>query len=863
MDGDSRVEESRYFGRIGVPKIYAYTTPHYSDTPWTGSREGTGLLKVGYTEKEVVDRIWQQFPTATPEKQPFTILLEDQAVTDDRGFFRDGSVHKLLEKKGVRRVNGEWFECTVEDVKEALIEIKTGQRTTTSGRHQDFDMRPEQRAAVSATARYFRAQSESKNGAGDRRASHFLWNAKMRFGKTFTSYQLAKEMGWKRVLVLTYKPAVADAWREDLESHVDFDGWQFLSRDENYEDMDDNRPIVWFASFQDILGRTADGKIKPRFEAAHLIDWDCVILDEYHFGAWRDAAKDLYDADLAESDLESDAAKKDEDAAQAFSEETFPLSVAHFLYLSGTPFRALGSGEFLEDQIYNWTYADEQRAKEAWDENKRGPNPYAELPQMVLMTYQMPDAIREVALKGEQNEFDLNEFFRAEKVPAEEAEDGIETYRFIHENAVQDWLHLIRGKYMPANLVAGEDHVKPPVPFEDVRLQRHLTHTFWFMPSVASCRAMKLLLGQEQNVFFHDYRVIVAAGSDAGMGLEAIKPVRDAIGKGVDTKTITLSCGKLTTGVSVAPWSGIFMLRSTSSPESYFQAAFRVQTPWSLTNRDGLDPKRKEILKHKCYIFDFAPSRALNLIAEYNSRIDIGSTEASVEKKVSDFIHFLPVLCYDGFHMHPLNAEQLLDYAVSGIASTMLAKRWQSARMVNVDNDALERILNNATLLASLERIEAFRSLGKDLTKVISSEKALNQVKKEKGKLDTKETKDEDKKNRGFKKELREKLLKFVTRVPVFMYLTDHREATLVDVIQNIEPQLFTRVTGLQVKDFRTLCEIGVFNSQVMNAAIFAFKRFEEASLIYAGGQDLPERVGGFDAIIGRTELHEVTETIS
>ncbi len=863
MDGDLKVKEDKYFGLINVPKIYAYTTPHHQDTPWTGAREGKGLLKVGYTEREVVDRVSQQFPTATPEKQPFIIKHQDQAITNDGGFFRDGVVHKLFEKKGIRRVNGEWFECTVEDVKEALIELKTGKTSTTSGRYQNFTMRPEQKAAVEATVKYFQQQRSGLNGSGDRRASHFLWNAKMRFGKTFTAYQLAKEMGWKRILVLTYKPAVADAWREDLASHFDFDGWQFLGRDEQFEDMDESMPIVWFASFQDILGRTSDGKIKPRFEAAHLIDWDCVILDEYHFGAWRDAAKDLYDAELAESDFESDAPKKEEDAAQSFSEETFPLSVNHFLYLSGTPFRALGSGEFLEDQIFNWTYADEQRAKQSWDEARQGPNPYAELPQMVLMTYQMPDAIREVALKGDQNEFDLNEFFRAEKISGEVSDDGQASYRFIHENAVQDWLHLIRGKYMPANLVAGEDHVKPPVPFEDVRLQRHLTHSFWFMPSVASCRAMAELLHQEQNVFFHDYKVVVAAGSEAGMGLEAIKPVRNAIGKGVDTKTITLSCGKLTTGVSVAPWSGIFMLRSTSSPESYFQAAFRVQTPWCLNNRDGLDPHRKEILKHKCYIFDFAPSRALNLIAEYNSRIDIGASGASVEKKISDFIHFLPVLCYDGFHMHPLNAEQLLDYAVSGIASTMLAKRWQSARMVNVDNETLERILNNQTLLASLEKIEAFRSLGKDLTKVISSEKSLNKVKKEKGKLDSKEAKDKDKENKGFKKQLREKLLQFVTRVPVFMYLTDHREATLIDVIQNIEPQLFTRVTGLQVQDFRTLCELGVFNSQVMNAAIFAFKRFEEASLTYAGGQELPERVGGFDAIIGRTDLHDVTETIS
>lgn len=850
------ISEDRYFGQLGAPQIYAYTTSQYKATAWQGAKAGQGLLKIGYTERDVVSRIWQQFPTATPEKQPFEIVHTEPALTNDNKFFRDGLVHKHLESKGFRRVNGEWFECTHEDLKQTLIEIKTGQKARSGGRHQNFPMRPEQKKAVDVTADYFRQYEDDDGNAVDKKASHFLWNAKMRFGKTFTSYQLAKEMGWTRILVLTYKPAVVDAWREDLESHMDFDFWQFIGREERYEDMDESRPIVWFASFQDILGRTAAGKIKPRYEAAHLIDWDCVILDEYHFGAWRDGAKELYDAE------EKDDEKEAVSAADDFSEETFPLSVKHYLYLSGTPFRALGSGEFLEDQIYNWTYADEQRAKEAWDEKLDGPNPYAELPQLVLMTYQMPDAIREVALKGEQNEFDLNEFFRAEEVKGDLLDNGSKRYKFVHENAVQDWLHLIRGKYMPANPIAGTDHVKPPVPFEDVRLQQHLTHTFWFLPSVAACRAMAQLLGQPQNLFFHEYKVLVAAGSDAGIGQAAIGPVRDAMGRGLETKTITLSCGKLTTGVSIAPWSGIFMLRNTTSPESYFQAAFRVQTPWYLTNKDGLDPHRKEILKHKCYIFDFAPSRALNLIAEYNSQLDFNEANGTVEKKVEEFIHFLPVLCYDGFSMQPLNASELLDIAVSGTASTMLAKRWQSARMVNVDNATLERILNNPNLLAALEKIEAFRNLGKDLTKVISSEKALNQTKKEKGKLSEKKEKDEEKENKGFKTELRKKLLQFVTRVPVFMYLTDYREATLKDVITNIEPQLFTRVTGLQVKDFQALCEIGVFNSQVMNSAIFAFKRFEEASLTYAGGKELPQRVGGFDTIISRTELHDVTEDI-
>jgi hypothetical protein len=307
------------------------------------------------------------------------------------------------------------------------------------------------------------------------------------------------------------------------------------------------------------------------------------------------------------------------------------------------------------------------------------------------------------------------------------------------------------------------------------------------------------------------------------------------------------------------------MLRNTSSPETYFQAAFRVQTPWVLRNKDGNDPNAKEIVKAKCYIFDFAPNRALQLISEYSSRLDINES-TSVEDKVDDFLRFLPVLCYDGYSMQPLDARELLDIVASGTASTMLAKRWQSAQMVAVDNITLERLLNNPDLMAALEKIEAFRNLGKDLSKVISSEKALNKTKKErneKGEKPTPEEKKEEKENQGFKKKLREKLLKFVTRVPVFMYLTDYREEALKDVIMNIEPELFTKVTGLTVADFEKLCELGVFNAQAMNSAIFAFKRFEEASLTYAGGTELSEYAGGWDQSIRRSDIPLVIEAIT
>jgi hypothetical protein len=379
---------------------------------------------------------------------------------------------------------------------------------------------------------------------------------------------------------------------------------------------------------------------------------------------------------------------------------------------------------------------------------------------------------------------------------------------------------------------------------------------------------MKEMLLRTNNVFYHDYNIKVSAGVEAGIGLEALKPVREAIGNGLKTKTMTLSCGKLTTGVTIPAWSGIFFLRDTTSPETYFQAAFRIQSPWVLKNADGLDPKKKEILKPTCYIFDFAPTRALNLIAEYSGRLDLNDSRKA-EQRVQEFLNFLPVLCYDGSSMQSLNAIELLDIAVTGVASTMLAKRWQSAQLIDVGNITLERLLNAPDVLKALESIEAFRNLSKDISKVITSEKDIAKLKKEKiddnlTKKEENELDEKEKENRGFKKQLREKLLKFITRIPVFMYLTDYREETLKDVITNIEPELFRKVTGLMVSDFEKMCEIGVFQSTNINSAVFAFKRFEQYSLVYAGGKELNESdiLGGFDAKVRRDELEEVIEGV-
>ncbi|MBS1629117.1 MAG: GIY-YIG nuclease family protein [Bacteroidetes bacterium] len=810
------------------PTIYAY-----SDTRFPG------MLKVGFTAASVQQRVAAQYPILTPG-QSYTIELEESAMRPDGTHFTDHEVHRQLIRLGYKRESGEWFRCTVRDVQAALQSILSGADAGEEQRDQSFGLRPEQAEAIEKTSAYFNSFRQENPG----KTPHFLWNAKMRFGKTFTAYHLALKMSWKRVLVLTFKPAVQNAWEEDLKRHVDFSGWQFISRNGlSYEDADKQKPFVCFGSFQDYLGKNSStGGIKTKNEWVHSTHWDAVILDEYHYGAWRDHVKDLFEAE-GKGEMG--------EGMDYFDEGELPITTNYYLYLSGTPFRAIASGEFIEEQIYNWTYSDEQRAKESWDENK-GPNPYAALPRMVMLTYQLPEGIREIAMQGEFNEFDLNVFFAAE--------GNGRAARFRHENEVQKWLDLMRGNFkdiLVDELKLGAQ--RPPMPFSHAPLLSVLTHTFWFLPSVAACHAMNQLLHQRQNRFYQDYKVVVAAGSAAGMGAEALNPVLGAMDNPLETKTITLSCGKLTTGVSVKPWTGIFMLRNSSSPETYFQAAFRVQTPWTIRNPDGRNPNIEEIIKAECYVFDFAPDRALRQIADYSCRLNVH--EDNPEKKVQEFIHFLPVLAYDGSSMKQVDAAGILDMAMSGTTATLLARRWESALLVNVDNGTLARLLANQEAMDALNKIEGFRNINQDIETIINKSDAVKKARKdanekELNKTEKKELSELEKKIKTLRKQMQEKLIKFATRIPVFMYLTDYRERSLRDVITQLEPGLFRKVTGLEVRDFELLVSVGVFNSALMNDAVFKFKRYEDASLSYitALNRHGQEGVGLWDTALSRTE---------
>jgi len=813
------------------PTIYAYedSNPQYA-----------GLLKVGYTTVDVQVRVAQQYPTRRPGKPPYRIVLEESAMRSDGTVFTDHDVHRMLRINGIKNKAGEWFQCSVDQVKSAVIAVKIGQLIE-ENRSLDFKMRPEQEEAVEKTAAYFQ-QFRKENH--DKRP-HFLWNAKMRFGKTFAAYQLAKKLGWRKVLVLTFKPAVQSAWEEDLKCHVDFRGWQFIMPGGfTYEQADKKKPFVCFGSFQDYLGRNpSTGGIKTKNEWVHTTNWDCVILDEYHYGAWRDNARDLFEAE-DEKEVKFALGK----GIEEFDEDFMPITTDAYLYLSGTPFRAIASGEFIEEQIFNWTYSDEQRAKLDWSKPN---NPYAALPRMVLLTYQLPDAIREIAMQGEFNEFDLNVFFSAEGIG--------DKARFTYEDDVQKWLDLIRGSFLPTsvdNLKLGAQ--KPPMPFSDARLLNVLSHTLWFLPSVAACYAMRNLLAKKQNRFYHDYKVIVAAGSAAGIGVNALPPVLAAMDDPLNTKTITLSCGKLTTGVTVKPWTGILMLRNSSSPETYFQAAFRVQSPWTIRNPDGATPNEEQIIKEECYVFDFAPDRALRQIADYSCRLNVN--ESNPEKKVEEFISFLPVLAYDGSSMKQIDAAGVLDMAMSGTTATLLARRWESALLVNVDNDTLRRLMESKKAMDALMSIEGFRNLNQDIETIINKSEAVKKARKdandkEISPTEKRELTEEEKKYKSLRKQIQEKLIKFATRIPIFMYPTDYRERCLRDVITQLEPGLFKKVTGLTMKDFELLVSLGIFNSALMNDAVYKFKRYEDPSLGYTGiNKHEGEDIGLYDTVLSREE---------
>ena len=589
------------FERV-IPMIYAYTHPNYPPHQ--------GWTKIGYTDKQSVeDRVRQQNHTAGID---YKILWRDNAMYKDGSgeYFMDHDFHRYLTRyRNVERDKGrEWFHIDGKTSQSMFLDF-ANREIPVSDTASDYILRREQAEAVRMTRKYF------ENGGEE-----FLWNAKPRFGKTLSAYDLVRQMGFTKVLIVTNRPSISNSWADDFQKFIawrkelcfvsDTDALSshpgVLSRDTYISSMrgeDDTRGMVAFESLQGLKGSVYFGGKFDKLKWMSLLEFDLLIIDESQEGV--------------------DTMKTE----RAFRN----IKRKHTLYLSGTPFKQLASDQFSKEQIYNWSYADEQEAKDNWPDDADY-NPYAALPKLSMFTYQLSNMIYEqvqkgLDLSGEDGTvdyaFDLNEFFITN-----------DSGKFVHENEIKKFLHALS--------------TQEKYPYSTPELRKELAHTMWYLNRVASAKALAKLL--HDDPVFKDYEVVIAAGDgksddDDEAASAAIDRVRKAIA--THDKTITLTVGQLTVGITIPEWSGVLMLCNMKSPSSYMQAAFRAQNPCTYTDADGTRYR-----KETAYVFDFDPARTLIIFDEFANNLSPETvagrgTGEDREKNIKRLLNFFPVLGED------------------------------------------------------------------------------------------------------------------------------------------------------------------------------------------------------------------------
>ena len=525
--------------------------------------------------------------------------------------FNDKEVHSVLERSGIKKKifdtenkANEWFITDLETVKQAISAVKAGRESLSSAEiSQDRNpivFRPEQREAIEKTKKQFK------------KGNQMLWNAKMRFGKTLSALQVVKDMDFSRTLILTHRPVVDSGWFEDF-GKIFYDSRDFAYGSKNNGDSHTSLEIrakqgqckyVYFASMQDLRGSELVGGNFDKNNEVFATAWDCIIVDEAHEGTQTELGKAVM------QELTKDKTK--------------------ILRLSGTPFNLLD--DFKEDEIYTWDYVMEQRAKASWDELHFGdPNPYASLPTMNIYTYDLGRLLNEFV--DEDVAFNFREFFRVN-----------DSGTFVHDKDVSAFL----------NLITKEDK-ESCYPFANEEYRNIFRHTLWMLPGVKEARAMSAML--QTHPLFQHFKVVNVAGDgdEDEESKDALVAVEEAIGKDPDaTRTITLSCGRLTTGVSVKAWTAVFMLSGSynTAASSYMQTIFRVQTPATINGR----------VKEQCYVFDFAPDRTLKVIAE-TAKISskAGKTSGNDRKIMGEFLNFCPIISIEGSKMNQFDVPKMLE----------------------------------------------------------------------------------------------------------------------------------------------------------------------------------------------------------
>ena len=708
-----------------IRKIYVYSTKTYQAKGW---------LKIGETHQAVEERVKQQDGTACPE--PLVVL--DQWESPKHS---DKNIHVSLRAMGVLPVredtSREWYSCTLAQVRSAYHQLTQG-----VARPNSYSMRPEQQDCCNEIVGHF-------NNGGER----FLMNAKMRFGKTFTAYQVVRAMGIKKVLVLTYKPSVFDSWRNDLEQHVDFSGWSASQAKDGKVNFND--PTVVFESFQQLLngGKTDDNGdlvftgVKKKASSGWIydIDWDLVILDEEHYGMKTPKATEVLDA----------------------------LTYSHQLKLSGTPYKTLASGEYSDEEIFSWRYVDEQKKK-----NEEGSEPHQCMPTMKFHTFNVhPSVIEEAADSGYSEE----DGFRIEKMFA--ARDN----KFEYPSVVDAFLATIGKKR-----VKGQSWS----PYQaDSISNRLLDHMLWMLPmSIDSVTALCEMLRNHPN--FEDYDIINASGNNT----VNIGDVKEAIER--NTRTITVSCGRFDTGVTVPEWKTVIMLDGGKSPEKYFQTIFRAQSPL----KRYVDAE-SSLWEQECLVIDFNPQRLLELVYDYCSITAKASD--STKESIKDFLEVASLLEHGE---NGLVERDVGDVMMAMSRSGNFIDRFGSARNIcssSADEKLFEALADLSGTKAKTQ-IELFLGSSNEVEKGKISVKPLTS----KQKRELKTTLDK----------IKEKAQTALRRIPTYLFITTDIEQNCNDIIEKgSDSDLFEEVTGISADIFGHALDIGFLDRSSLNRSIADF----------------------------------------
>jgi superfamily II DNA or RNA helicase len=707
--------------------VYAYSAQSWYEARIEAGK--TPYLKIGDTKRLAEDRVAEQDKTGNPEP------LDIKATFEIPFHYRDYQIHSILEDLKVIRLrnNREWFECDVDMVQNAVNQLLYG-----VARPDSYRMRKEQENAVEMAFNYY------MNTGKD-----FLFNAKMRFGKVFASYQLMKKMQNKNVLILTYKPSVDVEWHNGLVRHVDFEGYDFyhaldFNKDNPIKFKRNSKGSVLFASFQDILGTDLKGSLKKKWLNIFNRHFDLVIIDEVHFGAKTSKAIDLINK----------------------------LNYDYKLELSGTPLELLMSGEYSDENTFTWSYLDEQLKRK--EEEKKGwkTEVYKWLPPLNIYTYELgEEIIKHLEYYTVDEGLTLNKFFAAN-------DDLI----FINDAAVDNFLDLL----------ASPDEKVFASPFNNNRIKKHLNHMFWYFDRVNSVKAMRKKL--ESHSYFKQYKIVTAANDNDGEGRDTLDLVNESILR--NPKTITLSCGKLNTGVTVPQWNAEFMFCDTEAAESYWQTAFRVQSP------------NKDENKQECFLFDFNPNRTLKMVYDYAEHL--AKTDQSTPQAIRELLDVMKVFAYRDNKLVNQDESFIEQIINCGINPQNAIKKFESKQMASISkvDDKILEILKNIPPQKgdklSLTVVESKINKGKNF------------------KIEEKKPK----KDKSVELEINKiiaKLLNVIQKVPTFMFLSIDIEEDLKHLLKTSDADLFELTIGISLANFKYLIDSGFLSKKLLDRAIQSY----------------------------------------